>query len=81
MVQAARYALGGMLMAKFAGWTLQATGSYTLIFIVAASAYLAALLIVQVLGACLCAHPKHRNRHVKSAGPQIAYPSPPLKRP
>jgi len=42
-------ALGGMLMAKFAGWTLQASGSYTPIFIVAACAYLAALLVVQLL--------------------------------
>jgi ACS family hexuronate transporter-like MFS transporter len=42
-------ALGGMLMAKYAGWVLQSLGSYTPIFAVAAGAYLAALLVVHVL--------------------------------
>ncbi len=42
-------ALGGMLMSKYAGWVLQSVGSYTPIFIVAASAYLIALATVQVL--------------------------------
>ncbi len=42
-------ALGGMLMAKYAGWVLQTVGSYTPIFIVAASAYLIALATVHVL--------------------------------
>jgi MFS transporter, ACS family, hexuronate transporter len=42
-------ALGGMLMAQYAGWVLQTIGSYTPIFIVASCAYLAALLSVQLL--------------------------------
>ena len=42
-------ALGGMLMAKYAGWVLQTLGSYTPIFVVAACAYLAALLVVHLL--------------------------------
>ncbi len=36
-------------MSKYAGWVLESVGSYTPIFIVAASAYLAALATVQVL--------------------------------
>ncbi len=42
-------ALGGMLMAKYAGWVLQSIGSYTPIFVVAACAYLVALLVVHLL--------------------------------
>jgi ACS family hexuronate transporter-like MFS transporter len=42
-------AIGGMLMAKYAGWVLDSIGSYTPIFIVAALTYLLALLIIQVL--------------------------------
>jgi ACS family hexuronate transporter-like MFS transporter len=42
-------AFGGMLMAKYAGWVLQTLGSYTPIFLVAASAYLIALLVVHLL--------------------------------
>jgi ACS family hexuronate transporter-like MFS transporter len=42
-------AIGGMLMAKYAGWVLQVIGSYTPIFVVAASAYLLALLAVHWL--------------------------------
>lgn len=41
--------IGGMLMAKFAGWSLDTTGSYLPMFIVAASAYLLALLIIHLL--------------------------------
>jgi ACS family hexuronate transporter-like MFS transporter len=42
-------AAGGMLMAKFAGYILETTGSYTPIFIVAGSAYLVALLVIHLL--------------------------------
>jgi ACS family hexuronate transporter-like MFS transporter len=42
-------AIGGMLMAKYAGWVLDAIGSYTPIFIVAGTVYLLALLVVHVL--------------------------------
>jgi len=42
-------ALGGMLMAKYAGWVLQTVGSYKPIFVVAACAYLVALLVVHLL--------------------------------
>lgn len=42
-------ALGGMIMAQYAGWTLQTVGSYTPILAVAACAYLAALAVVQAL--------------------------------
>ncbi|HXC54197.1 MAG TPA: MFS transporter [Rhizomicrobium sp.] len=42
-------AMGGMLMAKYAGWVLQTLGSYTPIFIVAACAYLVALGTVHLL--------------------------------
>ncbi|MEE2692554.1 MAG: MFS transporter [Pseudomonadota bacterium] len=42
-------ALGGMLMAKFAGRVLETLGTYTPIFIVAASAYLVSLLIIHLL--------------------------------
>ena len=42
-------ALGGMLMAKYAGWVLQTVGSYAPIFAVAACAYLFALAVVHFL--------------------------------
>ena len=42
-------ALGGMLMAKYAGWVLDRIGSYTPIFSVAGCVYLLALLIVHLL--------------------------------
>ncbi len=43
-------AIGGMLMAKFTGWILETTGNnYTPVFLVAASAYLLAVLAVHLL--------------------------------
>jgi ACS family hexuronate transporter-like MFS transporter len=42
-------AIGGMAMAKYAGWVLDQIGSYTPIFVVAASAYLLALGVVHLL--------------------------------
>jgi len=42
-------AIGGMAMAKYAGYVLEQIGTYTPIFIVAASAYLIALLVVHLL--------------------------------
>jgi ACS family hexuronate transporter-like MFS transporter len=42
-------AVGGMLMAKYAGWVLQGVGSYTPIFIVAATVYILALCILHML--------------------------------
>ena len=42
-------AIGGMLIAKLVGYILELTGSYMPIFIIAASAYLIALLIVHLL--------------------------------
>lgn len=42
-------ALGGMAMAKYAGWVLDQIGTYTPIFVVAGSAYLLALLAVHLL--------------------------------
>jgi ACS family hexuronate transporter-like MFS transporter len=41
--------IGGMAMAKYAGWVLDEIGSYTPIFVVAGSAYLLALLVVHLL--------------------------------
>ena len=41
--------LGGMLIALVVGEILQRTGSYFLIFLIAGSAYLAALLIIHLL--------------------------------
>ena len=41
-------AIGGMLIAKFVGYTLERTGSYFLIFLIAAFAYVAALAVVQL---------------------------------
>ena len=40
---------GGMAMAKYAGYVLDQIGSYTPIFIVAASAYLLALLVIHLI--------------------------------
>ncbi|HEY9218772.1 MAG TPA: MFS transporter [Phenylobacterium sp.] len=42
-------AIGGMAMAKYAGYVLDQIGSYTPIFVVAGSAYLLALLVVHLL--------------------------------
>ena len=42
-------AVGGMLIAKITGYVLQFTGSYVPVFIIAASAYLLALLMVHLL--------------------------------
>lgn len=42
-------AIGGMLIAKFVGYVLDATGSYALIFGVAGSAYLVALLALHLI--------------------------------
>jgi ACS family hexuronate transporter-like MFS transporter len=41
-------AIGGMAMAKYAGWVLERLGSYAPMFAVAASAYLMALLIIHL---------------------------------
>jgi len=41
--------IGGMLMAKYAGWVLDKIGSYTPIFVVASCAYLLALAFIHVL--------------------------------
>jgi ACS family hexuronate transporter-like MFS transporter len=42
-------AIGGMLVAKITGYVLETTGSYAVIFLIAASAYLIALLVVHLL--------------------------------
>ncbi|MDE2596526.1 MAG: MFS transporter [Sphingomonadales bacterium] len=42
-------AIGGMFMAKFTGYILDATHSYALLFAIAASAYLVSLLVVHLL--------------------------------
>jgi ACS family hexuronate transporter-like MFS transporter len=42
-------ALGGMLMAKYAGWVLEQFGSYRPIFLIAGSAYLLALLVFHLI--------------------------------
>jgi ACS family hexuronate transporter-like MFS transporter len=42
-------AIGGMMIARLVGEILQRTGSYVPIFIIAASAYLAALLVFHLL--------------------------------
>ena len=42
-------AIGGMLIAKVTGYILETTGSYVAIFIIAGSAYLAALLVIHLL--------------------------------
>jgi ACS family hexuronate transporter-like MFS transporter len=42
-------AVGGMLFTQFVGQILQATGSYRILFIMAASVYLIALVVIQIL--------------------------------
>ncbi|MCF5989771.1 MFS transporter, partial [Xanthomonas perforans] len=42
-------AVGGMLIATFIGFLLQATGSYVPVFLMAGSAYLLALVVVHTL--------------------------------
>ena len=42
-------AVGGMFMAKFTGWVLDATGSYLPMFVIAGSAYFVALLVIHLL--------------------------------
>jgi ACS family hexuronate transporter-like MFS transporter len=42
-------ALGGMLMAKFAGTILETVGSYEPIFVVASCAYLVALAVIHLI--------------------------------
>ena len=42
-------AVGGMLMAKIVGYVLQWTGSYMIPFLIAGSAYLLALALIQLL--------------------------------
>jgi ACS family hexuronate transporter-like MFS transporter len=42
-------AIGGMVIATFTGFVLQFTGSYVPMFVIAGSAYLLALLIIQLL--------------------------------
>ncbi|MGC1459852.1 MAG: MFS transporter [Steroidobacteraceae bacterium] len=42
-------AVGGMLFTKFVGQILQATGSYRILFIIAGSVYLMALLVIHIL--------------------------------
>jgi ACS family hexuronate transporter-like MFS transporter len=42
-------AIGGMLIAKITGYVLQTTGSYHVVFLIAASAYLVAFAIMHVL--------------------------------
>jgi ACS family hexuronate transporter-like MFS transporter len=42
-------AIGGMLIATFAGYVLELTGSYVILFIVSGSVYLIALLIMHLL--------------------------------
>jgi ACS family hexuronate transporter-like MFS transporter len=41
--------VGGMLIATATGWILQLTGSYHLIFVIASTAYLAALVVIHLL--------------------------------
>lgn len=42
-------AVGGMVMAKYAGWVLERLGTYTPIFAVASGSYLVALLVLHLL--------------------------------
>lgn len=46
---AAGGAVGGMFIAKFAGWTLETTGSYVPLLAFAGGAYLVALLVIHLL--------------------------------
>jgi ACS family hexuronate transporter-like MFS transporter len=41
--------IGGMLIAKLTGYVLEWTGQYLILFVIASSAYLVALAIIQVL--------------------------------
>ncbi|MGA7917850.1 MAG: hypothetical protein WCA00_21620, partial [Candidatus Acidiferrales bacterium] len=50
-------AIGGMLIAEIVGHVLQWTGSYMVPFFIAASAYLIALLIIQLLSPALAPAP------------------------
>jgi ACS family hexuronate transporter-like MFS transporter len=42
-------AIGGMLIAKIVGYILDWTGSYFLVFLIAGSAYLVALLLIHLI--------------------------------
>ena len=42
-------AIGGMLIAKAAGYILEWTGNYLILFLIAGSAYLVALVLIQIL--------------------------------
>ncbi|MBU1346425.1 MAG: MFS transporter [Alphaproteobacteria bacterium] len=46
---AAGGAIGGMVISKFAGWTLQTTGSYVPLLLFAGGAYLVALGVIHIL--------------------------------
>jgi ACS family hexuronate transporter-like MFS transporter len=46
-------AIGGMLIAKIVGYLLQRTGSYSIPFLIAASAYLVALAAIHLLAPTL----------------------------
>ena len=50
-------AVGGMLIAKIVGYVLEWTGSYLPVFVIAGSAYLIALLIIQLLAPKLAPAP------------------------
>ena len=50
-------AIGGMLIAEIVGHVLQWTGSYAVPFFMAASAYLIALLLIQLLSPALVPAP------------------------
>jgi len=55
-------AVGGMLIALVVGEILQRTGSYVPIFIIAGSAYLAALLVIHLMAPRLAAAPVDAGR-------------------
>ncbi len=57
-------AIGGMVIATFAGWVLQLTGSYVPMFVIAGSAYLLALLIIQLLVPRLEPLPMEKERQI-----------------
>jgi MFS transporter, ACS family, hexuronate transporter len=42
-------AVGGMLIATFTGWLLEVTGSYVPVFVIAGTAYVVALIVIQFL--------------------------------
>ena len=52
-------ALGGMLMAKYAGWVLDQIGSYAPIFAVSSVAYLLALAVIHILS------PRYEPAHLE----------------